>query len=83
MVNQIYPAELQLNKVNATDTEAPFFGLHLSIANGFVSFKINDKRDDFDFDIVNFPFLDGVQKCIVSFTSDPVLTISIKNIRFS
>ena len=21
--------------------------------------KINDKRDDFDFDIVNFPFLDG------------------------
>ena len=33
--------------------------LHLSIANGFVSPKIYDKRDDFDFDIVNFPFLDG------------------------
>ena len=33
--------------------------LHLSIANGFVSSKIYDKRDDFDFDIVNFPFLDG------------------------
>ena len=31
--------------------------LHLSISNGFVSSKINDKRDDFDFDIVNFPFL--------------------------
>ena len=28
-------------------------------ANGFVSSKIYDKRDDFDFDIVNFPFLDG------------------------
>ena len=27
--------------------------------NGFVSSKIYDKRDDFDFDIVNFPFLDG------------------------
>ena len=26
---------------------------------GFVSSKIYDKRDDFDFDIVNFPFLDG------------------------
>ena len=25
----------------------------------FVSSKIYDKRDDFDFDIVNFPFLDG------------------------
>ena len=34
--------------------------LHLFILNGFVSSKIYDKRDDFDFDIVNFPFLDGV-----------------------
>ena len=35
--------------------------LHLSISNGFVSSKIYDKRDDFDFDIhvVNFPFLEG------------------------
>ena len=33
--------------------------LHLSISNGFASSKIYDKRDDFDFDIVNFPFLDG------------------------
>ena len=33
--------------------------LHLSISNGFVSSNIYDKRDDFDFDIVNFPFLDG------------------------
>ena len=32
---------------------------HFSVANGFVSSKIYDKRDDFDFDIVNFPFLDG------------------------
>ena len=48
-----------MNKANTTDTEAPFFDLHLSIANGFVSAKIYDKRDDFDFDIVNFSFLDG------------------------
>ena len=59
MVKQIYPPELQLNKANNTDTAAPFLDLHLSIANGFVSSKIYDKRDDFDFDIVNFPFLDG------------------------
>ena len=59
MVNQIYPPELQLNKANTSDIEAPFLDLHLSISNGFVSSKINDKRDDFDFDIVNFPFLDG------------------------
>ena len=56
MVNQIYPPELQLNKANTLDTEAPFLDLHLSISNGFVSSKIYDKRDDFDFDIVNFPY---------------------------
>ena len=59
MVNRIYPPELQLNKANTSDTEAPCLDLHLSISNGFVSSKIYDKRDDFDFDIVNFPFLDG------------------------
>ena len=59
MVNQIYPPGLQLNKANTTDTEAPFLHLHLSIADGFISSKIYDKRDDFDVDIVNFAFLDG------------------------
>ena len=59
MVNQIYLSELQLNEANTSDTEAPFLDLHLSISNGFVSSKIYDKRDDFDFDIVNFPFLDS------------------------
>ena len=44
---------------NTSDTEAPFLDLHLFISNGFVSSKIYDKRDDFDFDKVNFPFLDG------------------------
>ena len=42
MVNQIYLA--------------PFLDLHLTVANGFISSKIYDKRDDFDFDIVIFPF---------------------------
>ena len=59
MVNQIHPPELQLNKANTSDTDAPFLDLHLSISNGCVSSKNYDKRDDFDFDIVNFPFLDG------------------------
>ena len=59
MVNQVYPPELQLNKSNTSDTEVPFLDLHLSISNGCVSSKIYDNRDDFVFDIVNFPFLDG------------------------
>ena len=42
-----------------SDTEASFLDLHLSISDDFVKTKIYDKRDGFDFDIVNFPFLDG------------------------
>ena len=59
MASRIYPSELQLNKANTSDTEATFLDLHLSISNDIVSTKIYDKRDDFDFEIVNFPFLDG------------------------
>ena len=59
MVGQIYPTELQLNKANSSDTEAPFLDLNLSITNGIVSSKVYDKQDDFNFEIVNFPFLDG------------------------
>ena len=59
MVNRIYPSEHQLNKANVSDPEASIFDLHLSISDGFVKTKIYDKQDDFDFDIVNFPFLDG------------------------
>ena len=33
--------------------------LNLSMTNGIVSSKIYDKRDDFNFKIVNFLFLDG------------------------
>ena len=36
MVHRIYPAELQLNKANASDTEAAFLDLNLSIHNDIV-----------------------------------------------
>ena len=59
MVNHIYPSELQLNKANLSATEALPLDLHLSILDALVKTSIFDKRDDFDFDIVTFPFLDG------------------------
>ena len=58
MVDRIYPTE-QLNIANSSNTETPFLDLNLCISNGTVSTKLYDKRDNFDFDIVNFPFLDG------------------------
>ena len=59
IVGQIYPTELQLNKANYFDTEDLFLDLDLSITIGIVSLKIYDKRDDFNFEIVNFPFLNN------------------------
>ena len=60
MVNRIYPTEHQLNRTNSSNTEAPFLDLNLYISNGAVSTKLYDKRDDLDFDIVNFPFPDAM-----------------------
>ena len=60
MVNQIYPPELQLNKANTSDTEAPFLNCHLSFSNGFVSSKTYDKHN-------KFPFLDGEVPCQPSY----------------
>ena len=57
MVKHIYPPKRQLNKTTSSDTEIPFLDLHLTISDGFVSSNIYDTRDDFD--IVNFPFLNG------------------------
>ena len=58
MVSHIYSAEPQV-KANLCDIEAPFFELDLSITNDIISSKIYNKRDDFYFEIVNFPFLGG------------------------
>ena len=51
----VSPTELQLNKANSSDTEAPFLDFNLSITNDIVSSKFYDIRDDFNFEKVNFP----------------------------
>ena len=43
-----------MNKGNPSDIEAPFLDLDFSITNDIAS----TKRDDYNFEIVNFPFLD-------------------------
>ena len=58
MISQINPLELQLNKANSLETVAPFLDLHLSVLDEFISCKMFDKRDDFDFQIVTVPYLD-------------------------
>ena len=57
MVDHIYSNELQLNPANSSDTEVLVLDLNLSITNGIVSSKIYDERNDFNFEIVNFPLM--------------------------
>ena len=59
MIPEIYPPELTLNRANSSDSAASFLDLFLKITNGTISTKIYDKRDDFDFDIINYPDLHG------------------------
>ena len=59
MVSWICPTELQWNKANLSDTETSFLDLDLSITNGIFSNKIYYKWNDFNFEIIHFPFLDG------------------------
>jgi hypothetical protein len=55
-VDRIYPIELEIK--DTTDRSASFLDLHLEIDNeGRLRTKHYDKGDDFNFPIVNFPFI--------------------------
>ena len=53
----IYPTELQLNKANTSDKETAFLDLNIKVIGSDVHTSVYDKRDDFGFPIVNFPWL--------------------------
>ena len=53
-----YPIELEIKDTTHTDTSASYLDLHLEIDSwGAVTTKLYDKRDDFNFPIVNFSFI--------------------------
>jgi hypothetical protein len=57
-VDRIYPIELEIKDTTDTDRSASYFDLHLEIdSEGRLRTKLYDKRNDFNFPIVNFPFI--------------------------
>ena len=57
-VERIYPIELEIKDTTDTVKSASYLDLHLEIDNeGRLKTKLYDKRDNFSFPIVNFPFL--------------------------
>jgi hypothetical protein len=57
-VDRIYPIELEINDTTETDRSASYLDIHLEIDSECqLRTKLYDKRDDFNFPIVNFPFI--------------------------
>ena len=86
MADRIYPTELQLNRANASDTEAPFMDfmdMNLCISYGTVSTKIYDKRNDFDFDIVIPLFWMAMSTPLAPHPGVPHMGYTYLNIRFT
>ena len=55
-VARIYPIELEIKETTDTDRTASYIDLHLNInSEGQLRTKLYDKRDDFNFPIVNIP----------------------------
>jgi hypothetical protein len=55
VMTDIYPKELVLVPDDSDGLSTPFLDLQLVIQDGVVSSSIFDKRDAFDFKIINFP----------------------------
>jgi hypothetical protein len=57
-VDRIYPIELEIKDTIDTDRSASYLDIHLEFdSEGRLRTKLYDKRDDFNFPIVNFPFI--------------------------
>ena len=56
-LDSIYPPELEIKDTSDSPTFVNFLDLHLKINNNKICTSLYDKRDDFNFKIVNFPFL--------------------------
>ena len=57
-LGQMYSAELEIKDTTERNTSASFLDLLLSIGrDGQLNTSLYDKRDDFNFHIINFPFL--------------------------
>jgi len=56
---KIYPLELILTSDDKCDHQVNFLDLHLEIKNHQLFYRLYDKRDNFNFPIINFPCLSG------------------------
>ena len=58
-IYKIYPRELEIKPEFNNTREVAYLDLKMKVVNMNLEFSIYDKRDDFNFEIVNFPHMDS------------------------
>ena len=66
----IYPRELEIKETTETAASSSYLDFYNYIDNGKLTTRLYDKRDDFNFPIVNFPFLTSIRR--LRFTVNPL-----------
>ena len=59
VISLIYPPEMTVTKTNISVCKSTFLDLSISIYRGKFLVKLYDKRRDYSFEVISFPFLDG------------------------
>ena len=58
-IYKIYPRELEIKLESNNIREVSYLDLRIKSEGGTLDFSIYDKRDDFNFQIVDFPYMDS------------------------
>ena len=58
-IYEIYPRDLEIKLESNNTQEVTYLDLKIKSENSILNFSVYDKRDDFSFDIVNFPYIDS------------------------
>ena len=58
-IDKIYPNELELKETTESQNSASYLDVMFNVQDNQLFYKLYDKRYDFSFDIVNFPYMDS------------------------
>ena len=53
----IYPAEMEIENTNLSANTSTYLDLYISVHRGKYSYRVFDKRKEFNFKVINYPFL--------------------------
>ena len=59
VINEIYPPVMELENTNLSPNKVNYLDMTISVFRGKYSYKSFDKRNDFGFEIINYPNIKG------------------------